>query len=100
MTYSIKTITVKQWEIFIWMVDNCEKKQNKACKGCKNVEDCVKLYQKVAEISMSNRMPTAMERENHQPSRGNPLIENNGRGLGRVIRRANRDNRLAEGIGI
>lgn len=100
MSYTAKTITPKQWELFVWMVDNCEKKQNNACKGCKHVEDCVKLYQNVAEICTSNRVPSEFENENHRPSPGNPCCENHGRDLGRVLRRVNRDTRLAEGIGI
>ena len=95
-----KTVTKKQWDLFVWMVDNCEKKQNNACKGCTLMEDCLKLYQHVSNICISNRVPSEFEHENHQPSKGNPCCEGHGNGLGRVIRRKNRDSRLAEGLGI
>jgi hypothetical protein len=82
------------------MVDNCEKKQNNACKGCAMVEDCLKLYQHVSNICMSNKCLSEFEHDNHQPSKGNGCVENHGRDLGRVLRRVNRDTRLAEGLGI
>lgn len=95
-----RMVTQKQWDLFVWMVDNCEKKQNNACKGCNKMEDCIKLYQHVSNMCMSNKCAPDNEYANHQPSPGNPCCENHGRDLGRVLRRANRDKRLAEGIGI
>ena len=95
-----RTITPAQWDIFVWMVDNCEKKQNNACKGCAMIKDCIELYQNVSNICKSNKVESEFEHDNQRPSKGNPLIENTGRSLGRVIRRANRDIRLSEGIGI
>ena len=100
MSAYYRTVTAKQWELFVWMVDNCEKKQNNACKGCAMVEDCLKLYQHVSNICMSNKCLPEYEKENHQPSKGNPCCENHANGLSRIMRRKNRDNRLAEGLGI
>jgi hypothetical protein len=100
MSYAVKTVSVKQWALFVWMVDNCEKKQNNACKGCGMVEDCVKLYQNVAEICMSNRVESEFEHDNHQPSKGNGCVENHGRDLGKTLRKLGREHRLSEGIGV
>ena len=95
-----KTVTKKQWDLFVWMVDNCEKKQNNACKGCTLMEDCLKLYQHVSNICISNKVPSEFEHDNHQPSKGNPCCEGHANGLSRIMRRKNRDSRLAEGLGI
>jgi len=100
MSAYYKTITPKQWALFVWMVDNCEKKQNNACKGCDMVEDCIKLYQHVSNICLSNKCLTEPERENHQPTKGNPCVESLGSGVGRAIRRYHRDTRLSEGLGV
>ena len=100
MSYSVKTVTKKQWDLFVWFVDNCEKRQNNACKGCELVEDCIKLYQNVADICMSNSVESEFEHDNHRPSLGNPQVENHGRDLGKTLKRLNRDIRLSEGLGV
>ncbi len=95
-----KTVNKQEWDLFVWFVDSCEKKQNNACKGCAMIKDCISLYQHVSNICISNKVESEFEHDNQRPSKGNPCCENTGRGLGRIIRRANRDNRLSEGIGI
>lgn len=98
--YSIRTVTASQWALFVWQRDECERMQGKACVGCAMMEDCVNLYQNVSNICLSNKCAPDNEYTNHQPSPGNPQVENHGRDLGKTLRRMNRDNRLAEGIGI
>jgi hypothetical protein len=98
--YSIRTVSASQWALFVWQRDECERIQGKACVGCGLAEDCIKLYQHVSNICLSNKCAPDNEYANHQPSKGNACVELHGNGLGRVIRRANRDVRLSEGIGI
>lgn len=94
------TVTKEEWSLFVWMVDNCEKKQGNACKGCTLLTTCLKLYQNVSNICISNRVSSEFEHENQQPSKGNPCVESVGHGIGRTIRRYRRDARLSEGLGV
>ncbi len=73
-----KTITKRQWDLFVWMVDSCERKQGNCCEGCGFIEDCIALYRNVSNICMSDSREAYREHESQLPTPGNPCVELHG----------------------
>jgi hypothetical protein len=89
-----RTITSEEWSLFVWMVDNCEKKQNNACKGCAMIETCINLYKNVSNICISNNQEAYREHENSLPTPGYPQMENHGEDIEAVYKRVRRGLRV------
>lgn len=66
------TITQAQWDLFLRMADACEKKQDKACDGCHDREDCRMLGEAIGELCTSYKVGNDYSRA--EPSIGNPCV--------------------------
>lgn len=62
-----------QWNLFVKMLDDCEKKQGKACEGCPSKYDCEVLTNAVSNLCTSYKI--GQEYSNATPSQGNPQVE-------------------------
>lgn len=92
-------LTKAQYDLFIWMLDSCERKQGNACEGCGFLKDCHDMYIKVGELYRSNITPTP-EKETKKPTPGNPLFENHGGDLEPYFKRVRRGLRVTRRNGV
>jgi hypothetical protein len=93
MSETLIRISTKEWNLFVWQRDECERIQGKACVGCGFTKDCISLYQKVGELYKSN-IVASQEHENQQPSKGNACVENHGEDIEVVYKRVHRNLRV------
>jgi len=92
-------LTKAQYDLFVWMFDDCERKQQHACENCGFQKDCHDMFLKVGELYRSNITPSP-EKESRKPTPGNPIFENHGQDIEPCFQRLRKGLRVVRKNGI